>query len=43
MEDFTDFDTLYQLKTPFFLGLPLKAQAELNTSESDSEENQDQE
>jgi len=25
MEDFTDFDILYQVKTPFFLGLSTKA------------------
>jgi len=30
MEDFTDFDILYQVKTPFFLGLPQKALNEID-------------
>lgn len=38
MEDFTDFDILYQIKTPFFLGLNSKVLEEIQSIEIDSED-----
>ncbi len=41
MEDL-DFDILYQVKTPFFLGLPSKALSEANAVEIDKDDTNNQ-
>jgi hypothetical protein len=38
MEDFTDFDILYLIKTPFFIGNTPKALEEISSVEVDSED-----
>ncbi len=38
MEDFSDFDPLYSVKIPFFIGVPQKAMNELDCVEIDSDQ-----